>query len=506
MKGPDELYACLYAKEFPAQALLRLRPDLRYKPCVVMDGDPPLQQVCSLNTRARSLGMVRGMTRVEVDTSPLITVIPRSHKEEAATERVLLECSRAFSPRVEDKSENDAFLCVIDIVGAEKLFGPPETLARDLLARVKALGVIACVAISRNIHAASALAKGLSWRSPLKIISTGEEGAALASLPLTVLDLTEEQQETFSLWGIHTLGMLADLPEKDLIARMGQSGKRLRQTARGEMPHIFQPDEPAFVLEERMELESPVELLDALLFVVSVMLDQLIQRAKSRVLSLASINITLILEDAAMHTCQVRTALPTNDKQLWIKLLHLELEAHPPPAAILAMTVAAEPGCINKTQLGLFSSQSPESTRLDVTLARIRAIVGEDCVGRPVLSDTHQWQGFRIEPFTVSSGSGSGLIASSSQSRSAVRKLRPAENISVTIQNNRPKTFVFREMQYIVKKVYGPWMISGDWWNSSLWGLEQWDLVAYAQERGQLYCCVMRDLMQGCWQMAALYD
>jgi protein ImuB len=32
--------------------------------------------------------------------------------------------------------------------------------------------------------------------------------------------LTEEHAETFSLWGIRSLGMLADLPEKELIARM----------------------------------------------------------------------------------------------------------------------------------------------------------------------------------------------------------------------------------------------------------------------------------------------
>ena len=65
------------------------------------------------------------------------------------------------------------------------------------------------------------------------LIAPGEEAQHLASLPLTVLDLTEEQAETFSLWGIHTLGMLAALPEKELIARMGQEGKRLRQLARG---------------------------------------------------------------------------------------------------------------------------------------------------------------------------------------------------------------------------------------------------------------------------------
>ena len=75
-----------------------------------------------------------------------------------------------------------------------------------------------------------------------------------------MLDLSDEQAETFSLWGIRTLGMLAALPEKELIAAWGRTGKRLRQMARGEMPHLFQPVEPAFALEERMELDSPVEV------------------------------------------------------------------------------------------------------------------------------------------------------------------------------------------------------------------------------------------------------
>ena len=68
MNEPAELYACLYANEFPAQALLRLRPELHNQPCVVMEGEPPLQHVCSLNTKARLLGLEHAMTRVEVDT------------------------------------------------------------------------------------------------------------------------------------------------------------------------------------------------------------------------------------------------------------------------------------------------------------------------------------------------------------------------------------------------------------------------------------------------------
>jgi protein ImuB len=504
MTKPAELYACLYAKEFPAQALLRLRLELRDKPCVVMQGEPPLEQVCSLTRKSRMLGLVHGMTRVEVDTFSAVTVLPRSPKEETATKEVLLECAGAFSPRVEDKSEDAAFLCVIDIAGTGSLFGTPESLAGNLLTRIRALGITASIAVSHNFHTAIALAKGLPPRTPMKVIPDGEESAVIAPLPLAVLDMTEDQAETFGLWGVRTLGMLAALPEKELVARMGQSGKRLRQLARGEMPHLFQPVEPAFTLAEHIELDSPVELLEALLFIVNVMLEQLILRAKARVLALASVSILLDLEGGTTHTRTVRPALPTNDRPLWIKLLHLDLEAHPPQAAILALSLTAEPGSTSKVQLGLFSPQLPEPARLDVTMAHIRAIVGDENVGSPVLTDTHLPGAFKIEPFTVPSGS--SPVLPSNQSRSAIRRLRPAEIISVTVESQRPKAFVFRGKHYAVEHTYGPWLVSGDWWQPTLWGFEQWDLVARAQDTALLCCCLMRDRIEDRWQMAALYD
>ncbi len=503
MSKTAEIYACIHATEFPVQALLRLRPELRDCPCLVMEGDPPLQQVCSLNRKARTLGMVCGMTQVEVDTFSGVTALQRSRSEEAITKAALLECAGGFSPRVEDRSDNSAFLAVIDIAGTKALFGTPETLVQNLLARVRSIGITASAAVNDNFHAAVSLAKGISPQT-VKVVSTGEECAALASLPLTVLDLTEEQAETFSLWGIHTLGTLGALPEKELIARMGQPGKRLRQMARGELPHLFQPMEPAFTLTERMELENPVEILDALLFVVNLMLDQLIRRATARVLALASVTITLTLEGGATHSRSVRPALPTSDRQLWLKLLHLDLEAHPPQAAILAVALDAEPGSTGKVQLGLFSPQLPEPSRLDVTLARIRAIVGDENVGRAVLTDTHRLDGFRMESFTVPSAEPSEMPTA--PLRPAMRRLRPAESAFVTVQNERPKSFAFRDRRYAVEQTYGPWLTGGDWWNSTLWGCEQWDLVARAQDGAMLCCCLIRDLLREQWQMAALYD
>ena len=85
-----ELYACVYVRELAAQALLRLRPDLRDKPCVVLEGEPPSESVCALNTRARLLALRHGMTKVEVETFENVMVLQRSPNTEAAVRTILL--------------------------------------------------------------------------------------------------------------------------------------------------------------------------------------------------------------------------------------------------------------------------------------------------------------------------------------------------------------------------------------------------------------------------------
>ncbi len=502
MTSRAELYACLYVREFPAQALLRLRPELHDKPCVVMEGEPPFEIVCSLNTKARLLGLRHGMTHVEVDTFAGPVILSRSLETEKATRAVLLECAGTFSPRVEASSLATAFFCVLDIAGSQSLFGPPEMLARSLRQRVSALGISTRVTVSSNFHVAVSLARNAKHFA-VQVVPRGKEAEALSTAPLTVLDLSEGQAGTLLSWGIHTLGMLAALPEKELTARMGQEGRRLRQLACGELPHLFQPVEVPFILEERVELDFPLEDLESLLFGLSVMLEQLILRAMARIVALASVTITLQLDGSSSHARTVRPAQPTNDKQLWLKLLHLDLEAHPPPAAILAVVLHAEPGDPSKVQLGLFSPQLPEPGRLDVTLARIAALVGEGNTGQAVLDDTHTPEGFHIEPFQLSSAASEAL---SSRAHICLRQLRPPEPTSVLLANGRPGSFFFRNQRCIVERAYGPWLKGGEWWNETIWGEEQWDLIARSQDNALLFCCIVRDMMSDQWRAVALYD
>ncbi len=507
-----ELYLCIYARQFHVQAMLRFRPELRKKPVAVMEGEVPFQQVCSFNHSAHKLGVVAGTSRAEMDSFPSAILLKRSTAEEQAARLALLESAGNFSPRIEEINGNYTFGCVLDIAGSETLFGPPQRIAMRIKESLATLSIRASIAVSSNFHTAVCLARGTYSNQSPTIVPTGTERHALAGLPLTVLDISPEHTETFSQWGVTTLGVLAMLPEKDLIARLGQEGKRLRQLARGESSHLFLPIDPVIALEERIELDTPVEVLDSLLFGVSLMLDQLIARATARILSLAVITSELGLDGGALHTRIVRPALPTNDKHLWLKLLHLDWIAHPPNAGVLSIWLRAETGIVGKVQLGLFSPQLPEPGRLDVTMARIRAIVGEERAGSVELKDTHEPDAFRMKPFSVIT-SQADIPHEPKLPAAVMRRLRPAENAAMTLRNNCPHIFYFRGIAYETEKSYGPWRAAGGWWTEGRWSIEEWDIVARLRDQSftghtgsQLLCCMTRDYIANRWQVQALYD
>ncbi len=104
----NALYACVHAAEFPAQALLRLRPDLRSAPVAVIEGRPPQEFVCAMNRPALQNGASLGMARLDVEGMGGVRLLARSLETEAAARSVLLECVARFSPRIEEASRGTA--------------------------------------------------------------------------------------------------------------------------------------------------------------------------------------------------------------------------------------------------------------------------------------------------------------------------------------------------------------------------------------------------------------
>ena len=302
----EELYACAYAAEFPAQALLRLRKELESEPVAVLEGRAPQETVCSLNRLAHLRGVSLGMTRLEAESIPGLRILLRSMETEAAARAVFLECAAHFSPRIEAASEGTACAFVLDIAGTERLFGPPEALAQRLRARLASAGFRASVAVSANFHAARLKAAGRRGDRGIAVIPQKQEAGFLAKLPISLLSLNEEHAEIFAIWGIRTLGELAALPETDLVARLGSQAAAWRALARGALPHTFQPIEAEFSLTEFCGFDTPVEQMDSLLFIGARMIDCLVERAATRALSLASLAVQMELESGQIGRASCR--------------------------------------------------------------------------------------------------------------------------------------------------------------------------------------------------------
>ncbi len=499
----EPLYICVYVPDFAAQALLRLRPNLTSSAVAILAGDPPLEEVCSTNDHALRLGVSQGMTRAELDGFTGLTLLRRSEAEERGARAALLELAGAFTPRVEMQAVSPpAFAMVLDMTGTTLIFGSPQQSLKAIARALTSLRFVGRIAASANFQTALCIAPS-AHHIPV-IVSQGSEAIHLSSLPLCALQLTPQQAETMALWGLRTLGELATLPEVDLIARLGQEGKRLCLLARGEHPHLMVPEEPVFTLEEFVPFDAPVELMESLLFVLGPMLDQLLARAQNRALALASVTVKLGLDGGGEHERTIKPALPVLQRDVLLKLLHLDIQGNPPATGVMSIHLHAEPGDRSKVQLGLFAPQMPEALRLDVTLARIGALVGEDRVGRARLRDTHAHDGFIMERFTVPPTT---VKKTELRYALALRRYRPPLTLSVKQEEQRLVSFLLEGKRYSVQEAYGPWRKSGEWWSSGVWSCEEWDVAAKAVQTDETLLCLMtHDLLRRRWQLEALYD
>ena len=496
----DELYACVHVSEFPAQALLRLRPDLKGKPVVVLHGDATKEAVCSMNQLALRRGVTLGMTKLDAEGITGLVLLSRSTQGEEAARAVLFECAATFSPHIEEVTQGTCCSFVLDIAGTERLFGPPLQFAERLRSAMENVGFHSSIAVSTNFEVARLKA---SAARGIIVIPHGDEAAALVNLPISELPLDEVHLETFAIWGIRTLGELAALPETELVTRLGQDASKWRDLAKGAAAHTFQPIEPALSLQEFCEFETPMERMDSLLFIGARMIDCLVARAAGHALSLASLTVEMKLEGSRIHRGKIRPALPSTDRKFLLKLLQLEIAAHPPPAAVVALTLTAEAGLSSKVQLGLFAPQTPEPSRLDVTLARLKAIVGDDRVGSPELDNTHRPGNFHMTDFTIE---GKAPEAKTSRVRMALRRMRPPEPVRVDLRDAKPAFFRDRENSFEVLAAYGPWKTAGCWWSTEGWDIDEWDILAINRKGLTIACLLVHDRTRNKWRIEAHYD
>lgn len=501
-------YAAVYIPEFPAVACMRLHEHLHPQPLAIIEGKVPLQKVVSLNSQARAMRLANGMSKVQAEAAGLVLFHERSLQQEENAFRQACEVMEQFSPRVQvvagpsnnySSAETLYVSVVLDQTGTETLFGTSKQYGSRLHGALSAAGFSANVAVTPNAHASLMLAR---CQQGVTSVSKTNLTASLKCLPVSLLPCESATLRVLARWGIRTLGELAALPETALISRIGQQATHLQKLALGIEDHFMVPEPEAFTLHEHTELDTPLEVLDSLLFVVSPMLNRLMSQAIARAYALRAITLTLKLDKAAPYQLTIRPALPTQNRELLLKLLNLDLQTRSPEAAILEVSLSAEATKPQTAQRGLFQAQFPDADKLDLLLARLRSIAGEDNVGSPELRNTQRDDEFGITTYQPAASTQRNETIGP-DTRLALRRLRPPQLARVTLSNGRPSRLSWNGQRFEVADVKGPWQSSGYWWDQRAWAAEEWDAIVKAPwQRLRL----RHEVGPGVWKVAGVYD
>lgn len=415
----------------------------------------------------------------------------------------LFNLALQFSPEVEQTSANTV---VFSIGPLRKLLGPPPQIASEICRHGDARKLRANLAIATNPDAAILLARNLPG---VTLVTAGEEKNKLASLPISALfehqtALDFQLLDILKRWGIKNCGELADLPETGLAERMGNAGIYLRNLAGGRIQRPLRLSSLLTDYEESMELESSLSLLEPLLFLLARVLGELCGRLRTQSMAARLLHAKFQLENRKDYHCELEFPVPLTEQPTMLKLLQLHLERHPPPAPVTGFTLKIDPVEPKRLQSGIFLPPTPAPDKLQITLARIAGMIGKENVGSPLLLNTHRPDAFELKTPTVDN---EPALAEEKEGRHetlrlAIRLFRPALSAKVKVNDSAPQKILASGVKGAVLRCAGPWRTSGEWWTSTAWSREEWDV---ALDDGALYR-IYQETQTRSWFVGGVYD
>jgi len=484
----------------------------------------------------------------------------------------LARLAEDFSPRIECGASGVA----LDASGLSRLFGSADGLARELSRQAASRGLRARIGVAATRTAATLAARASLDHTV--VIPSGREPEVLAPLSLShlagIADLlgpalarasagapTRRKKgqgrhyrlapspdvkpsapvslaiDRLQRWGLETLGDLAALPASELSARLGDAGLILQRAARGEDERPLVPAAPAPSFLQSMRLEWPVDDLQPLSFIVARLceaLEQALAAADRGAISLTTM-LRLVTREAYVRTLALPA--PMRDARVLRTLVMLDLESHPPGAAVdeVVIDVDVAPGRILQT--GLFEPALPAPEALSTLVARLGAVAGGARVGAPAPADTHRPGAFEMQPFAPhaarpqaighrpqGSTAGDNAPAAFRESRPSVveagsglspmaygpwpdlppaviRRFRPPRAARVRVAAERPVRVDAEDIRGDVVMAAGPWRASGGWWQGG-WDRDEWDV---ALDTG-IVCRLAQDRVTKAWVIDGVLD
>tara|TARA_A100001037_G_scaffold281806_1_gene285835 strand:- start:882 stop:2393 length:1512 start_codon:yes stop_codon:yes gene_type:complete len=495
--------------DFELQAVLRLQPeDWRGAPVALLDdasnptGNQRKCQIIQANALAKQQGVARGMTAPQGQARcEAVRFLTRSAIQERIVQEILLQWNATITPHLE---ATRAGICTLD------LRGTPYDRGREKLWAEAALKVFAPLNLQATIGIAATPDLALlasQVATPICQVAAKPKAIHefLRPLSLAALGASPEILEVFTRWGIHTTAALLKLPKQEVVRRLGPDCLLIWERARGKTLRPLNHFRPSSILTESMELEAPIERLEALIFILNRFLEQLTTRLATVYRVAATMELTLRFEEGKPHHQSFRIPDPTRDRERLFRMLLTHLEAFRSPSPIRGLSLSISPTCTSSIQLSLFETNLRDPNRFAETLAQLEALLGPDRVGTPVPTPSHRPDHFRMNPFHLNGDSPNRNSAPTQSAEGLpLRRFRPPKRAHITMVNDQDAEqrmrLAFDQTRCRSKRLAGPWKNSGNWWDRESWNREEWDVELAS---GGLYRVAWE---AGQWVIDGVYD
>ena len=372
-----------------------IAPDPALSPVAIIGGRGV---VAAASAPARASGVATGMSgRVARALCPALATIPSRPDREVRGFEAVME---ALGTLLADPFVARPGLALSIAHGPAAWAGGEGELAAALVGAVaEATGAECQVGIADSmLGAVLAARKGV-------IVPPGETFEFLSSWPLEVIlaavptpRLRQEARrvlETCVRLGLYSLGDLAALPARDVVARFGSTGALLHELASGASPQVLRMKRPKIDLAVEKSLDPPVSRTDAAAFAARAAAEELSARLMACGLAAGRLLVEARCEDGArLARSWLLQGVPTpaelTDRVRWQMEGWLSGHSGRPPAAPLAHVrlSALELTSAGSVQAGLWAASGEESERRAHRAAeRVESLLGSGSVQMPLLGD-----------------------------------------------------------------------------------------------------------------------
>jgi protein ImuB len=186
-----------------------------------------------------------------------------------------------------------------------------------------------------------------------------------------------------------------------------------------------------------------------------------------------------------VHTRSLQLPTPIRDVRTLRTLVLLDLESHPPGAAVDCVTIVIDPTPGRVLQHTLFTRAHPTPEQLSTLVARLGALMGQDRFGAPALVDSYRPGAFEMRAFAIDHESNRRARgereenvlqptspqppATSPQPATALRRCRQPVPARVAVEHGAPVRVTTDRRGFaggtVVQRA-GPWRTSGEWWSA----------------------------------------